>query len=193
MSRAIALITPLIFFVSVTPVVANGDLPEEFAIRFIPLDTDTQLGSRRVACAFGDMPDIRAEMQASGSPFPAVSEYCLSVLHESARRDLGAYLYFRMQPDAVMDEFDRVMAASGKSRDEYVNAAGATRELPCELAFDAGYAFGHWNPAVQVAPELADVEIDRWTQACFDPAQTLSSKHGLVAGARQAQRNLSKQ
>jgi len=166
-------------------------VPDGADIAYLPNLGDANLNSARIACAFGDMPEIVEESLArNGNPSP-VHDYCHAVVREATSRENWGHLYGRMQPDRAVDEFNLIVTASGKNLKQYENAAHVTKDLPCELAFDAGYTWFSLNRAVGKAePSISDDEIAQGAAQCFDPAVEIGSYTGLVAGARLAYRDI---
>lgn len=166
-------------------------VPDGADIEFLPNLGDDLLSNARIACAFGDMPDIKAKAIARGDNPSAVLPYCHAVVREATSREKWGDLYAQMQGEKALDEFNLIVAASGKDQTQYENAAGVTKELPCELAFDAGYTWFSLNRHTGKAePTISDAQIDVGAAQCFDPATDVGSYTGLVAGARLAYRDI---
>ncbi len=169
----------------------TSKIPDGADIAYLPKLHDLDINSARIACAFGDMPEIVAEAMArNGNPSP-VHDYCHAVVREAANRERWGDLFTRMQGDKALTEYNLVVAAAGKNLKQYENAAGITKNLPCELAFDAGYSWFSLNRhSGQPEPTLSETQIDVGAAQCFDPAVDVGSYTGLVAGARLAYRDI---
>ncbi len=166
---------------------ASAELPDDFAIKTLHIKSDNNLNAKRIGCAFGDMPKILGNLAADGYPTPDVTDYCVAVMQEAAKRGNLGDLYTRMQPDAFNQEIKKLFTAARNNQISYVNVENVTKDLNCELAFDVGYGWGNNSPNQAIAPNISNHKIDEITRDCFDKTTQTSTRDGLIAGARVAQ------
>lgn len=145
---------------------------------------DIGLRNIRENCAEGKVPSLIPD-------YLPPERVCLTVIEEAVSRGQQADLYSQIQPGKAGDEFNLIVAASGRNEPHYANVTGVKRELPCELAFDAGFVWALLNQQTEaVEPTIGDDQIRLGTTQCFDPDVNVGSYTGLVAGARISRRYL---
>lgn len=177
------------------------DLSIRMVFQELTLISDKRLAAKRHACAFHKMGDVKAGIEARGTPFPDVTRYCLAVLREAGRRGALPQLYGLLEPLGKADPWGRIFDAASQNKESYVSASGKVHRIPCPLAFDAGYSAGYIQPDKRSPFETINVDrIEKMTAACFDPGietETLrigttsatSAYLGFVAGFSRGQRD----
>lgn len=150
--------------------------------------SDRILNEMRFACAAGKAGAIEARLATKWDAGADVVDNCLAVLREAAlKRPNTMHLYSDLQPGRAFDEWGQIIAAAGKDLSTYINVDGATKNLSCALALDAGYIYGARNLQQSIAPELADAAILKSASDCYAGNAHVSSRAALTVGARIAQ------
>jgi hypothetical protein len=184
----------VLFCLSVGGAMAGDDenlIPDGADIEFLERAHEDSITEARIVCAAGEMPDNVAASEARGGNPSPVHAYCHAVVREAANREHWARLYTAMQGEEAVDEYNLVLAAAGDNLSHYTNVDGIRKELPCELAFDAGYIWFSLNRHFdRPEPSINDDQIDIGVQQCFDPTVNVGSYTGLVSGARLAYRDI---
>jgi hypothetical protein len=158
----------------------------------IPNSSDDMNLDARIGCAAGDQPEILAEL-FDGNEYEEIPphRYCHAVVREAANRENWGHLYTQLQPGKAIDEFNRIVDAAGKNLAQYENVEGVTKDLDCELAFDAGYVWFSLNrDSGKAVPDVSEDQINSFAAQCFDPKANVGSFTGLAVGARLAYREL---
>ena len=171
----------------------------------------------RSNCALGKMPEVWARMKSSHlvkGKLPATEVYCLKVLAVTATENHGADLYIRlamveqgftdfthsaMTKYVAHDEPGRTMAAILQSANagavSYTGITGRSHDLPCSLAFDAGFTWATGNDNARVPLAVTQEQAADAERQCFASGVTTvtvagqslpASKAGLIVGAWQA-------
>ncbi len=177
---------------------------------------DLYLVQTRQSCAEGKMPAIKQDMDTDArlkgsTPLPDVDIYCRKVLTESRRRGHLADLYinFALQEQGYRDYYSvdqaqllknneagrtlaAVLQAANVGQTTYTSITGKSRDLPCPLALDAGFAWASANTTASVPVALTPVEANAAVRQCYAPSATTitirgttypAQKAGLIAGA----------
>lgn len=188
------------------------ELKEKY-LKDLELMNDGTRATIRGICAAHRMPVVKQRVDAA-EPAPVLPEvytYCLKAIDVTAKRDRLADLYinlalqaqgrsqFQFTDDAELVKNNEpgrtrlaILKAANAGEATYQDITGRTKELPCPLAFDAGYTWAFNSPEKSQPYEFAAADIERITRACYDPSVeeiTLSGapipaqKVGLFAGA----------
>ncbi|MEM1088436.1 MAG: hypothetical protein AAGH90_11970 [Pseudomonadota bacterium] len=162
----------------------------------LPGLSDFTVADERASCANGrwDIVTSRvAEEWPHGASFlPKAAIHCPAVLVEIARRGRLRDLYAnRTRQNGITGdsgaEHQRILSAALKDNTGYISTVGPTRKINCELAFDAGFYFGFYNPNTPVAGSVNEATIDALTSQCFSE-RNVAPKHAAIAGIRFGQR-----
>ncbi len=180
-------------------------------LRELEITSEELLAKTRRNCAMHLMTKIKKDMEGQGAPMPDVHVYCIKAMEVSARRGLLADLYvnlalqeqghsefhFAGQTELLKNnESSRTRLSIFKAADAgeptYTSITGKVRQLPCPLAFDAGYTWAYRNPDKSQPYELTAAVVETIARSCYDPsvkeimlsgASVPAQKAGLFAGA----------
>ena len=165
-----------------------------FQTRVLPDLADATVYLDRVSCTNGrfDASTKRAAEASEVDPDTVLgltaSGHCPAVLVETAKRGTLHHFYAaRAQENGfagdATGEHQRVLSAALEDATEYENIMGIVLPLNCELAFDAGFYFGVFNPDRPVAVAVSEEQIDQLTRQCFGE-QNVPTRNAVIAGIR---------
>ncbi len=175
------------------PTLAHAeDLTARSIVATIANRSDDRLNDSRIVCAFGELgtADARGQARYGNDPRDAAT-FCPAIIAEAIKRGNEADLYTSMQSEHAALELQLIVVASAKGQDRYLNARGQETQLTCELAFDAGYIYGHTNPGTTILNNLTTTQINGQIAQCFDRGSDLPTSDAFWTGARLAQKHLS--
>lgn len=187
--------------------------PPSIYLREVDLMDPRSLVQVRENCVLSHMPGILARVKRDnpGERLPAADAYCLRAIAVSAGhgQTLDLYIDLALQEqgyselafaeDAKLLQHDepgqtagRIFRAAGSGATTYASITGKSRDLPCPLALDAGYAWGYRNPDKPQPLALTATDAAAIARACYGPSATRirvgkdtlsASKAGVIVGA----------
>jgi hypothetical protein len=179
--------------------------------REIELMDANLLTQTRQTCAMGQMPSIKAridadkDLQRFDAPFPDADAYCLKVLavSRSTHHLLDLYINLALQAQGYSDfhsadmakllsnnEAGRTMiailSAAKTGQTTYTGITGKSRDLPCPLALDAGATWADGNDKATPPIALTEAEASAIARQCYAPVSTTITVRGVVMPASKA-------